>query len=341
MKTKTLLFVVLATLGLNAVTTAQNLPNYVPSNGLVGWWPFDGNANDESLNGNNGIVYGPTLTSDRFGNDGKAYSFDGANDYITVHQELINYSVSLWFKPISFTNQFNDFYHYENTYAQITNDSTVYARAQYATPPSIGVITDYKNNLGEWHHLVVTYNAQNSIMNVYIDNVNHFTSTPNSEGIYHPEENNDTMYFGGYFSQNINYFNGIIDDIGTWNRELTEQEISELFNGNICYQTITVTDTLLINTGIVTYNPVTYNNTIKIFPNPTNDHITIDYGNFTNMNGYQLRIENSLGQEVFQTSITQQSDYLNLTTWGGNGLYFVHIIDEQGNTIDIKKIVLQ
>jgi hypothetical protein len=93
--------------------------------------------------------------------------------------------------------------------------------------------------------------------------------------------------------------------------------------------------------GIVTYNPVTYNNTIKIFPNPTNDHITIDYGNFTNMNGYQLRIENSLGQEVFQTSITQQSDYLNLTTWGGNGLYFVHIIDEQGNTIDIKKIVLQ
>jgi len=59
------------------------------------------------------------------------------------------------------------------------------------------------------------------------------------------------------------------------------------------------------------------------------------------MNGYQLRIENSLGQQVFQTSITQQTDYLSLNNWGGNGLYFVHIIDAQGNTIDIRKIVLQ
>jgi hypothetical protein len=102
-----------------------------------------------------------------------------------------------------------------------------------------------------------------------------------------------------------------------------------------------VTDTLLINTTITGLNPPNISNTIKLFPNPTNDHITIDYGNFFVMNGYQLTIENSLGQQVFQTNITQQSDYLNLTTWGGNGLYFVHIIDPQGNTIDIRKILLQ
>ena len=104
---------------------------------------------------------------------------------------------------------------------------------------------------------------------------------------------------------------------------------------------ITVTDTLVINTAITSLNPPNNANTIMVFPNPTNDHITIDYGNFSIMNGYQLKIENSLGQQVFQTNITQQSDYLNLTTWGGNGLYFVHIIDPQGNTIDIRKIVLQ
>jgi hypothetical protein len=97
----------------------------------------------------------------------------------------------------------------------------------------------------------------------------------------------------------------------------------------------------VINTLITGINPPNNSNTIKVYPNPSNSHITIEYGDFAIMNGYQLRIENSLGQEVFQTSITQQSDYLNLTTWGGNGLYFVHIIDEQGNTIDIRKIVLQ
>ena len=104
---------------------------------------------------------------------------------------------------------------------------------------------------------------------------------------------------------------------------------------------VTVTDTLIINTLITGINPPNNTNTINVFPNPANSHITIDYGNFSIMNGYQLKIENSLGQEVFQTNITQQSDYLNLNTWGGNGLYFVHIIDPQGNTIDIRKIVLQ
>ncbi len=103
----------------------------------------------------------------------------------------------------------------------------------------------------------------------------------------------------------------------------------------------TVTDTLIINTNIVGINPPNNLNTIKVFPNPASTHITIDYGNFAIINGYQLVIENSLGQQVFQTNITQQSDYLSLANWGGNGLYFIHIIDQQGNTIDIRKIVLQ
>ncbi len=104
---------------------------------------------------------------------------------------------------------------------------------------------------------------------------------------------------------------------------------------------ITITDTLVINTQITGINPPNNTNTIKVYPNPANSHITIEYGDFSIMNGYQLRIENSLGQEVFQTNISQQSDYLNLNSWGGNGLYFVHIVDPQGNTIDIRKIVLQ
>jgi hypothetical protein len=326
---------------LAVISFAQNVPTYVPTNGLVGWWPFNGNANDESGNGNNGTVHGATLTTDRFGNAGKAFSFDGVNDYINAHQVLTNYSVSLWFKPISFTNQFNNLFDYENTYAELTNDSTIYARAQYSTPPSIGVITNYKNNLGAWHHLVVTYNAQNSTMNVYIDNVNHFTSTPNSQGIYHPTDNNDSMYFGGYFLQNINYFNGIIDDIGTWNRELNTSEVNDLYNGNICYQNITVTDTLLINTNITGYNPLTYENTIRIWPNPTYDHITIDAGNLNTMSGYSIRIVNALGQQMFQSAINQQQFYLDLSSWTGNGIYYVNIINPQGVTIDTRKIVLQ
>ena len=94
-----------------ACAFAQNVPSYVPSNGLVGWWPFNGNANDESGNGNNGTVNGATLTSDRFGNAGKAYSFDGVNDWINMPSGnstslniTSNYTVTFWFKTTQGTN---------------------------------------------------------------------------------------------------------------------------------------------------------------------------------------------------------------------------------------------
>jgi len=114
-------------------------------------------------------------------------------------------------------------------------------------------------------------------------------------------------------------------------------------NTIIVYDTIytTVIDTLVINTIITGLNPPNNLNTIKVFPNPTNDHITVDFGNFATMNGYTLKITNSIGQIVFTTPVNQQSSYVDLSTWGGNGIYFVQIIDTQNNTIENRKIVLQ
>nr|HXK49876.1 LamG domain-containing protein [Clostridiales bacterium] len=55
----------------------------VPADGLVAYYPFSGNADDASGNGNNGTVHGATLTEDRFGNPNSAYYFDG-NSWIEV-----------------------------------------------------------------------------------------------------------------------------------------------------------------------------------------------------------------------------------------------------------------
>ena len=52
--------------------------------GLVGYWPFDGNASDLSGNGNLGTVHGATLGTDRNGQGGKAFTFDGTTDYVEV-----------------------------------------------------------------------------------------------------------------------------------------------------------------------------------------------------------------------------------------------------------------
>ena len=82
---KKILLSVLALLAFVGSGTAQNLPSYVPANGLVGWWPFNGNANDESGNGRNGIINGGVITSiDRFGQNNSSYEFNGNDGFIEI-----------------------------------------------------------------------------------------------------------------------------------------------------------------------------------------------------------------------------------------------------------------
>jgi hypothetical protein len=136
-------------------------------------------------------------------------------------------------------------------------------------------------------------------------------------------------------------FTGSIDDIAIWNRALSQNEITQLYNQGICQTSITVTDTLLIHTGITSYNPVVYQNTLKVWPNPGNQDITLDAGNLSSMQGWKYKVANTLGQTVVnETAISQQQTMIDLSNWGGNGIYYLHLINPQGHAIEIKKIVL-
>lgn len=72
------------------------------NDGLVAYYPFNGNANDASNNENNGIVYGATLTKNRFGNANSAYSFNYVHERIEVQDSQIlnfgfaEFSISAW-----------------------------------------------------------------------------------------------------------------------------------------------------------------------------------------------------------------------------------------------------
>jgi ELWxxDGT repeat protein len=80
---------------------------------------------------------------------------------------------------------------------------------------------------------------------------------------------------------------------------------------------------------------------VRIFPNPANTQLTIDYGNFSSLSGYTLKIVNALGQTVFTEPINQQTSYINVSTWTGSGIYYVQLINPQNNTIENRKIVIQ
>ncbi|MEN9742294.1 MAG: hypothetical protein RLZZ65_99 [Bacteroidota bacterium] len=222
----TLLFLLLTLLA----TTFAQIPSYVPSNGLVGWWPFNGNANDESGNGNNGTVNGATLTADRFGVANKAYSFDGVNDYIEVLNSpqlnsVNNFTLSIWVF-------FNDWNQSSSVWF-----ATIEKQGQYSlqlirltsnTANLSGITVPVSSN--SWNCYTLSF--ENNIVKVYANgtlqgsNNNSFTSTTSP------------LVFGIDPGGQLEFLNGSLDDIGIWNRALTECEIKDLYYAQLGYSTV-------------------------------------------------------------------------------------------------------
>jgi hypothetical protein len=339
--------------------------------GLVGYWPFCGNANDESGNGNNGTVNGATLTADRFGNQASAYSFNSNYLGHTSGAEYIRCSkegpkggksrtFTLWVKTdslsISSLNNTlisyggNEFAGSSNQFRIVLN-GTCSQSIQAMTYGGNRDVNYFPNN--NWDFISVVYDSTigSNISGVKIFLNGNLIQTYCNEtpGGNINTSNLNSLTFGRYHDLNWTpdpgYFKGSLDDIAIWNRALTPQEIQQVYNQGICQTSITVTDTLLIHTGITSYNPVAYGNTLKVWPNPSNTAITLDAGNLALMQGWKIRISNAQGVQIYPASgqsglISQQQQTLSMSAWGGNGLYFLYLIDPQNNIQEVKKIVL-
>lgn len=273
MKSLSLLIFSIFIFGIPAISIAQvNLED-----GLIAYYPFNGNAHDESSNGHNGVVSGCTLVSDRFGNSNSAYLFDGHNDYIEIadHSDLRlgnSYAISLWF----FVNDFSNV----NTHAFLskrngtTNEGYMFqiiGNDHLAAEPQgrISLIAGTSNanipssnemTSGEWIHVVVQSDAEEGKSQVYINSELNNENLPvvsnilTSANLFIGKDflTEDPFYTccDGFF------FDGVMDEIRIYNRTLSEREIFTLFDD--------------ANSVTVAEKPA-----FKIFPNPANDYLNI------------------------------------------------------------------
>jgi len=339
------------TIILGIVFVQLSLFAQIPTDSLVLYLPFNGNAIDESGNGNDGTINGATLTEDRFGNPNSAYHFNGTSDYIEISDDnsldlTTNFTISVWYKTDD-PNQINQAILGK---ARNSNELTGYNIIYHTSSDSIHMgLNDNVSNIGigvsrsnyssYWHHLVSV--STDSLL-IYIDgkliDVNNISiSLLNS---------NNSLFIGCENLHLGRYFNGNIDNIRLYKKVLTPCEVRALyFEGEqiscSVYDTISVTDTLIIDAILSGINPPNNINTIKIYPNPAKTHIYINNGNYNSMNGYSVKIDNSLGQTVYNHLIDQQEFYIDLSDWTGNGTYFVYIIDNNSNIIEVKKIIIQ
>lgn len=209
----------------------------LPSTGLVAYYPFNGNANDGSSNGNTGIVNGPTLTEDRFGNPNKAYSFDGINDYINIGTAInvTNYTISGWVKILSLPTQ-NNFYAIVSRISvwfkdfELHMDPNQYISCQHGTGTAwSGIASPEKSLLNHWIHALVTYDG--STQSLYLNGKN---VASGEIGSYSSGTGFDTYIGARPATQGISatqfFLNGSIDDIRIYNRAINDSEVKQLYN---------------------------------------------------------------------------------------------------------------
>jgi hypothetical protein len=102
---------------------------------------------------------------------------------------------------------------------------------------------------------------------------------------------------------------------------------------------VTVTDTLIIDvlTGIGSGSVL---NTLLLYPNPTSDLLTINFGNIASIAGYSLSIFNNGGSAVHETLITQAQETLDISGWS-SGVYQVVVYNVGGVPVETRQIVIQ
>ncbi len=259
--------------GGNSTANCLDLPTNLQQ-GLVGYWPFCGNALDESGNGNHGTVNGATLTADRFGNAEKAYRFE-QNNQNSIMGTLSNFtpstfSISLWGKhktgqtgngPINGNQPFEWLFGIGSpTAIAPTNEGLAFGVYDNTSTISTGswgnLFTTGATIDTIWKNYIITY--ENNILKIFQGGVL-VSQNPVTFNI-----SSFPFCFGRQLMGINEFWNGSLDDIAIWNRALSQSEITQLYNQGICKTSITVTDTLLIHTGITSYYPVAYQNTLKV-----------------------------------------------------------------------------
>lgn len=221
--------------------------------GLVSYWPLDGSPND-AVNGNDGTVYEAAYVG---GKVGQALSFDGSNDYVQLPAsnsilDIDTFTVEAWFK----TSVNHPPYGVGTMEGRIVNlhrmATASTAVSLYVEKDKIGLLyytgsahvwvkytVDYHD--GEWHHIAVTHDA--TTYRLYYDGAQVASQVDGFGGF-----GTFPAYLGTYNSTE-RFFNGVIDEVGIWNRALTADEVAFLASPNVSIDIKPGSDLNAINLG--------------------------------------------------------------------------------------------
>lgn len=207
--------------------------------GLLAYYPFNGNANDESGNGNNGTIYGAELAGDRFGYANKAFIFNGTNNYIRASGSasfgVQEFSIACFIKSTKILGVYGSqpIISYQKTAAGYMTGYNFELRETagnigcYGGRGSTwdGVQTNaVVHGDSKWHFIVGS--KKNGILSIYIDGILQ-NSRQISNILFDGHEN---IWIGQDGYPQRASFGGLIDDVRFYNRALSDIEIQAIYH---------------------------------------------------------------------------------------------------------------
>ncbi len=312
--------------------------------GVVAYYPFNGTAQDESTFDHNGQVFGATLTEDRFGNPESAYAFNGTDNFIRVeHSEAFNfgtsdpYAVSIWFQA-------------SQEQQELTvpgNDvlSKWFIDGEMTQSAGYTLVLRYNNQIAEnpfvmralrfdgyggcvnvdavgteivkeiWHHVVFTY--EEGEFKFYYDNK--LMQSVQETSLTCSTQNQSPLLIGKRgAAPHPNHFTGAIDDLRIYERALSEEEITLLFEEG---QPSNINGLEMVD--------------FKIYPNPTDSSLSLELPETTDVQSIKIV---DLTGKIVREEMYENGNKVHL----GNlpsGVYFLNLFNSENQFIGRKKFV--
>jgi hypothetical protein len=310
--------------------------------GLVASYHFTGNTLDSSGNGNDATPFGPALTVGKAGIPNTAYYFNGTSDYMFVPNSMsldTNTVISMCcvVKPMGFWSgpcmgnvifwKGDDRYpgHYGLIYGSTpyTSNCNIADTIDETVFPEVGTIYDYDTppytpnmTSNTWYCVVATYDGDS--MRLYVDGVYKYTTRVDAFGT-----TDSAMYIGHspFLPQFPYWLNGVIDDIGIYNRVLGTEEVKYYCDYVSGYFTSTGS---LVNTE----------QDFDVYPNPSKGEINISLRKSSY--GGEIVITDVMGKKIYSEKVNA-THAIQLNT--ASGVYFVQLKNE--GAIITKKVIIE
>jgi hypothetical protein len=204
------------------------------NNGLVGYYPLNGNVNDFSNYGNHGLINSATATTDRFGNPSGALYFDGVDDYVQINTSSsldTRYSISIfaWINYQGTTDgpivQYGSDAWGVHFWTLTSNNNLFFKPTQRSDTGQPDAVL-YNNGCtgNAWKFVGGTYDYSTGIANLYVDGVQ-----VASLSVGQSEIGTQYLIRFGIVDFDTRKFKGKIDDVRIYNRALSDEDAAQLY----------------------------------------------------------------------------------------------------------------